>query len=463
MQNRSCALRARMRQETQREGRVTSTQTAGLQTAAHETIDIATHRRRVVISGVIGTSIEWFDFLLYGLVAPAVFDRLFFPKLDPIAGTIAVLGVFAVGWMARPLGGVVFGHFGDRVGRKSILFITLALMGGSTTLMGLLPTYETIGIAAPLLLVVLRFLQGFALGGEVVGAVVLAMESAPDGKRGGFTALIQVGAAIGSLMAALAARLIAQLPQEAMLSWGWRIPFLLSFVLVLVGIYVRLKIAESPVFSAAVSARAPEKFPLITMLKREPKPALIVFLTTITESGMLQIFTVFALAFSIQTLGIDRAILLNGIFLGNIAGIVMNPFFGWLSDYTGRRPLIAGSLVLAMLYVSFVFFPLLQTKDPTLVTLAIAIPPAFIQTMIFAVEGSWYAELFRDSRVRFSGVGFARQMGSLVGGFFPLIAFSLYASTGSVWGPAGYYLFTSVISLAAVFAGRETRLEKLQR
>jgi Dehydratase family len=230
-----------------------------------------------------------------------------------------------------------------------------------------------------------------------------------------------------------------------------------------VGIYVRLKIAESPIFSAAVSARAPEKFPLITMLKQEPKPALIVFLTTITESGMLQIFTVFALAFSIQTLGIDRTILLNGIFLGNIAGIVMNPFFGWLSDYTGRRPLIAGSLVLAMLYVSFVFFPLLQTKDPTLVTLAIAIPPAFIQTMIFAVEGSWYAELFRDSRVRFSGVGFARQMGSLVGGFFPLIAFSLYASTGSVWGPAGYYLFTSVISLAAVFAGRETRLEKLQR
>jgi MFS family permease len=442
---------------------VPSTQATGLQTAAHETIDIATHRRRVVISGVIGTSIEWFDFLLYGLIAPAVFDRLFFPKLDPVAGTIAVLGVFAVGWMARPLGGIVFGHFGDRIGRKSILFITLALMGGSTTLMGLLPTYETIGVAAPLLLVVLRFLQGFALGGEVVGAVVLAMESAPDGRRGGFTALIQVGAAIGSLMAALAARLIAQLPQEAMLSWGWRIPFLLSFVLVLVGIYVRMKIAESPIFSAAVSARAPEEFPLITMLKQEPKPALIVFLTTITESGMLQIFTVFALAFSIQTLGIDRAILLNGIFLGNIAGIVMNPFFGWLSDYTGRRPLIAGSLILAMLYVSFVFFPLLQTKDPTLVTLAIAIPPAFIQTMIFAVEGSWYAELFRDSRVRFSGVGFARQMGSLVGGFFPLIAFSLYASTGSVWGPAGYYLFTSVISLAAVYAGRETRLEKLER
>ena len=300
-----------------------STQATGLQTAAHETIDIATHRRRVVISGVIGTSIEWFDFLLYGLIAPAVFDRLFFPKLDPVAGTIAVLGVFAVGWMARPLGGIVFGHFGDRIGRKSILFITLALMGGSTTLMGLLPTYETIGVAAPLLLVVLRFLQGFALGGEVVGAVVLAMESAPDGRRGGFTALIQVGAAIGSLMAALAARLIAQLPQEAMLSWGWRIPFLLSFVLVLVGIYVRMKIAELPIFSAAVSARAPEKFPLITMLKQEPKPALIVFLTTITELGMLQIFTVFALAFSIQTLGIDRAILLDGIFLGNIAGIVI--------------------------------------------------------------------------------------------------------------------------------------------
>ena len=434
-----------------------------LTTGTSETIDIATHRKRVVISGLIGTSIEWFDFLLYGLIAPAVFDRLFFPKLDPVAGTIAVLGVFAVGWAARPLGGIVFGHFGDRIGRKPIMFITLAMMGGATTLMGLLPTYEAIGIAAPLLLVLLRFLQGFALGGEVVGAVVLAMESAPEGKRGGFTALIQVGAAIGSLSAALAARLVAQMPEADMLSWGWRIPFLLSFVLVLVGVYVRMKIAESPIFSQAVAAREAERFPLVTMLKTEPKPALIVFLCTITESGMLQIFTVFALAFSLGTLHIDRTILLNGIFLGNIAGIVMNPFFGWLSDYTGRRPLIAGSLIIAMIYVSFFFFPLLQTKDPTLVMLAIAIPPAVIQTMIFAVEGSWYAELFRDSRVRFSGVGFARQMGSMVGGFFPLIATSLYAYTGSVWGPAGYYLFTSVISLAAVYAGRETRHEQLQR
>jgi MFS family permease len=442
---------------------VANTESIKLQTAAHETIDIATHRRRVVVSGLIGTSIEWFDFLLYGLVAPAIFDKLFFPKADPLVGTILVLGVFAVGWLARPLGGIVFGHFGDRIGRKSIMFITLALMGGSTTLMGLLPTYDAIGVAAPVLLVILRFIQGFALGGEVVGAVVLALESAPDKKRGGFTALIQVGAAIGSLAAALAARLVAQMPQDDMLSWGWRIPFLLSFVLVLVGLYVRMRIAESPIFSAAMAAKAPERFPLVTMLKQEPKPALIVFLCTITESSMLQIFTVFALSFSIGTLHIDRAILLNGIFLGNIAGIVMNPFFGWLSDYTGRRPLIAGSLILAMLYVSLAFFPLLQSKDPTLVTLAIAIPPAVIQTMIFAVEGSWYAELFRDSRVRFSGVGFARQMGSLVGGFFPLIATALYAATDSVWGPAGYYLFCSLISLAAVAAGRETSNESLQK
>jgi MFS family permease len=434
-----------------------------LTTGAEGTIDVATHRRRVVISGLIGTSIEWFDFLLYGLVAPAVFDRLFFPKLDPVVGTIAVLGVFAVGWAARPLGGVVFGHFGDRIGRKPIMFITLALMGGSTTLMGLLPTYEAIGIAAPAALVLLRFLQGFALGGEVVGAVVLAMESAPEKKRGGFTALIQVGAAIGSLSAALAARAVAQMPEAAMLSWGWRVPFLLSIVLVLVGVYVRMKIAESPVFSDAVAARSTERFPLVTVLRQEPKPALIVFLTTITESSMLQIFTVFALSFAIGTLHIDRAILLNGIFLGNVAGIVMNPFFGWLSDYTGRKPLIAGSLIIAMLYVAFAFFPLLQSNDPTLITLGIAIPPAVIQTMIFAVEGSWYAELFRDSRMRFSGLGFARQMGSLVGGLFPLVATSLYASTGSVWGPAGYYLFISVISLAAVLAGRETKGETLQR
>ena len=301
-----------------------STQATGLQTAAHETIDIATHRRRLVISGVIGTSIESFDFLLYGLIAPAVSTRCSSRSLilSPARSRFSA-SLRLAGWRGH-WEEIVFGHFGDRIGRKSILFITLALMGGSTTLMGLLPTYETIGVAAPLLLVVLRFLQGFALGGEVVGAVVLAMESAPDGRRGGFTALIQVGAAIGSLMAALAARLIAQLPQEAMLSWGWRIPFLLSFVLVLVGIYVRMKIAEMPIFSAAVSARAPEKFPLITMLKQEPKPALIVFLTTITESGMLQISPCSPWRSASRRWGSIGRSCSMAFSWGNIAGIVMS-------------------------------------------------------------------------------------------------------------------------------------------
>lgn len=422
---------------------------------------VTRQRRRILVSGTIGTTIEYFDFLLYGLVAATVFRPLFFPQGNALIGTISVLGTYAVGYAARPLGGIVFGHFGDRFGRKPIMFITLIMMGLATTAIGLLPTYAAVGVLAPTLLVLLRFLQGFALGGETAGAVILAIENAPHGKRGGYAGVIQIGAALGSVFAALAAGQVARMDEDAMLSWGWRVPFLLSSVLVVVGIYIRMKIDESPVFTKALAAENAEKAPLIAALKTEPKPCLTVFLTTVTETSMLQLFTVYILTYGTADLDLSSSVLLNGILFGNIVGIVTNPLFGRISDYIGRRPMIAASIIIGALYAAFAFFPMLETHNTAIVTLAIAIPPAIIQGLIFAVEGSFYAEQFRSARMRFSGLGFSRQMGGAVGGLFPLIATSLVAGTDTIWSVIGYYTLISVISLGAVIAARETRLERL--
>ncbi len=421
---------------------------------------VRTQRRRVLISGTIGTTIEYFDFLLFGLIAPVVFNQLFFPQADPLVGTVAVLATFAVGYVARPLGGLVFGHFGDRVGRKPIMFVTLVLMGAATTGIGLLPTYAAIGVAAPILLTLLRCVQGFALGGETVGATIMATESAPQGKRGGYAVTIQIGGALGSVLASLAAALVASMPTEEALAWGWRVPFLLSAVLVVVGVYVRTRIDESPVFTNAVR-EAPPKAPLLVALREEPKACLTVFLCVITETSMLQLFTVYALVYGGRELGIPTSVMLNGVLIGNIVGIAMNPLFGRLSDFIGRRILIASSLVIGALYTAFAFFPMLASGNTVLIVLALAIPPALIQTMIFATEASFFAELFRGAARRFSGLAVSRQVGGVIGGLFPLIAAGAYAAAGSVWAVVGYYAAISVVSLAAVLSARETHREVL--
>jgi MHS family shikimate/dehydroshikimate transporter-like MFS transporter len=425
-----------------------------------ETAESRTQRRRILVSGAIGTTIEFFDFLVYGLIAPLVFEALFYPKAEPLVATVAVLGTFAFGYVARPLGGVIFGHFGDRIGRKPVMFATLVLMGGSTTAIGLLPTYASIGVLAPVLLAVLRFTQGIALGGETVGAVIMATESAPHGKRGGYAGIIQIGGALGSVLAALAAGLVAGLPEAERLAWGWRVPFLLSAVLVLVGVYVRARVAESPLFLAAVQA-APRRLPLAVALREEPRACVTVFLATITETSMLQLFTVYALVYGHQALHIDNGLLLRGILLGNIVGIVANPLFGRLSDFVGRKAMLVTSMLLGVGYVAFAFFPMLASGSAAVVTLAMAIPPALIQTLFFATEGSFYAELFRDASRRFSGLGLSRQLGGMLGGFLPLIAASLVAVFGTIWAVIGYYIAISAISLTAVLSARETNREVL--
>jgi MFS family permease len=323
-----------------------------------------------------------------------------------------------------------------------------------------LPTYETIGVWAPILLVVLRLGQGVALGGESTGGPVFALESAPGGKRGFFAGLVQVGGAVGSLMAAGAGALVALLSSADLVSWGWRVPFLVSIVLVALGIYVRSRVMESPAFTRALAeAPPPEPMPLAGLFKRAKKPLAIVFLCGLGESAMVNFFAVFGFFYAGSAFGISRSLLLTGIVIGNFFGLVTNPFWGWLSDAIGRRTILIAGFILGPLYAAFGFIPLLATKDPTLVTIAMIIPACILQPSIFAVEGSFYGELFDETRLRFSGAALGRQLGNAIGGgTLPAIAtWLLREYNGDISWPLWYYAAISAVSMVAVFAAQETR------
>jgi MFS family permease len=425
--------------------------------------ELAIQRRRIVLSGALGTAVEFYDFFLYGFLAPFVLDRLFFPNYDPAVGTIAILGTYALGYGARPIGGILFGHWADRYGRKPVMFATLTLMGVASTLIGVLPTYASVGIWAPIMLVFLRCCQGIALGGEATGGPVFAMEAAPGDKRGWFAGLVQIGGALGSLMAAAGGGLVALLPDADLISWGWRVPFLISIVLVGLGLYVRSKVMESPAFLRALKEAPVEKIPLVALFERAKKPLAIVFTCGLGESAMVNFFSVFGLFYAIQAFGLPRSTLLMGVFLGNGIGMLSNPLLGKLSDVIGRRTIIGGGYVLGPLFAAFCFIPWLATKDPFWVVVAMMIPPAILQPSIFAIEGSFYGELFDDTRLRFSGAALGRQLGNAIGGgTLPVIAAALLAANGGhISGPLWYYAALSGVSFAAVLIAHETRKKKI--
>ena len=414
--------------------------------------------RRMLASCFLGTTIEWYDFLVYGFLAPLALNRLFFPALSPLAGTIAGFGVFAVGFAARPLGGVVFAHFGDRIGRKPIMVSTLVLMGASTTAIGLTPTYDQVGIVAPIVLVCLRFLQGFSLGGESAAGPLLAMESAPGNTRGLFAAFVSSGAAAGTVLGALAAFAVGTLPQDELLSWGWRVPFLASALIFGVSFYVRMKVEESPAFQRAVQRAAPERVPLLAVLKRCKVATLQVLFCAMAESSTFYFTAIFGLSYGIQTLGLSNRHLLFGVAIGNAVGIITNPLFGALSDRIGRRPLLAASYLLAATYVLLFFFPMLRTGVPATVILAMAIPGALLQPMSLAVSGSFYPERFDDPRLRLSGVSLGRQLGTILGGgIMPMVSTSLQAwSAGSLTWVLAYFVLVCALAIGAVISSHET-------
>lgn len=411
---------------------------------------------RVAIASSIGTAVEWYDFFLYGTASALIFGRLFFPTFSPLAGTMAALGTYAVGFAARPIGGIVCGHFGDRLGRKSMLVITLLIMGIGTFLIGLLPTYNQIGIWAPILLVCLRIAQGFGLGGQWGGAVLMTVEHSPHGKRGFYGSLPQVGLPIGLLLATLVFGVISSLPEEAMLRWGWRVAFLISIVLVGVALFVRLKVVESPVFTAVKESRKTIRLPLLEALRRHPRNILLVMGARIAENGAFYLYSVFVLTFAIQPgIGFSDTLALRAVSIAAFIQIFTIPFFGALSDRVGRRPVYLFGAIFTGVF-AFPFFWLIETSVSTLLILSVVLALSVGHAAMYAPQASFVSELFGTS-VRFSGLSIGYQLASvLAGGLSPLIATKLLADTGSSWPIALYVIGMAAITTLSVYLASET-------
>jgi len=420
----------------------------------------ASRLRRVVWSSVIGTAVEWYDFLIYGTATALVFNKLFFPAGDPALGTLAAFGTYAVGFLARPLGAAIFGHYGDRIGRKAMLAITIVIMGMGTFLIGLLPTYQQIGIAAPILLVVLRLLQGIGLGGEWGGAVLMVVENAPVGKRGFLGSTVQVGNPIGNLAAIGVFAVVSQLPESDFLRWGWRIPFLLSILLIGVGLFIRLKLEETPAFRQIKARNEVVKMPIVEIFRNHRRPFFTAVGLKISEIAYASIAGVFVISYATSQLGLPRSTILNGLFWASFVALFTIPVFGWLSDRVGRKVMFYASCIFSMLF-AFPMFWLLQTRDPTIVTLTVVIAISCGQMVMFGIGAPWYSELF-TARLRYSGASLGFQVGAaLSGGLSPLIAASLLAWSGGATWPVSLFLIacalvtTFATSVAPEMAGKE--------
>lgn len=412
--------------------------------------------KTVAAASAIGTTIEWYDFLIYGTAAALVFNQLFFPTLTPLIGTLVAFSTIGVGFVARPLGGIVFGHYGDRIGRKTMLFLTLLIMGVSTFFVGLMPTYNSIGVWAPILLVALRLLQGFAVGGEWGGAVLMAVEYAPEGKRGLYGSMVQIGFPLGLVAATASFAALSGLPEEQFLAWGWRLPFLASIVLVAVGLFIRLRIQETPTFRRVRETGTEVRLPVVEVLRRYPKNLLVAFGVRITEVSWVYILTIFVIAYATEQLGLPRGMILNGILLGATLELLAVPFFGALSDRVGRRPIYMVGAVLAALY-AFPLFWLLDTREPWLVWLAIVLGLSIGHGVMYGTQAAFLSEMF-DARVRYTGASLANQLSAAIGGgLSPVIAAALLAwSGGRPWPISVYMAALAVITIVSVILAKET-------
>jgi MFS transporter, MHS family, shikimate and dehydroshikimate transport protein len=412
--------------------------------------------RKVSAAALVGTSIEWYDFMIFGAAAALVFNELFFPDFSPLAGTLAAFATFWAGFLGRPLGGLLFGHFGDRVGRKSMLVVTLLLMGLATFGMGLLPTYEQVGVWAPVLLVLLRVLQGIGLGGEWGGAALMTVEHAPPGRRGFYGSWTQTGGSLGQLLASAALGLVAMLPEEALMSWGWRVPFLASIVMVVVGMIIRLKIVESPVFLRFKKEHTEARMPVIEVFKTHPMNVLRAAGAACANNTLIYVVTVFTLSFGASELGLSNGVLLTGVLIASAIDFCAIPMWGALSDRVGRRPVIIGGSI-AMVVFAFPYFWLLETGSTVLVWVAFIIAIAGIRAVLYAPQPAYFSELF-DTGVRYSGASLGTNLATvLLGGTAPFIAAALSgAAGGASWPVALFLIAVALLTLVVVYFSAET-------
>jgi MHS family shikimate/dehydroshikimate transporter-like MFS transporter len=415
--------------------------------------------RPVIVASFIGTAIEWYDFFLYGTAAALVFNKLFFPNMDSLAGTLSAYGTFAVGFLARPLGGAVFGHYGDKVGRKAMLVWSLLIMGVATALIGVLPTYESVGVWAPVLLVLLRFVQGIGVGGEWGGAVLMAVEHSGEHKRGLHGSWPQMGVPAGLLLSTgVFALLSSRLSEAEFLSWGWRVPFLLSTVLIAVGMFIRLRLLETPAFTALKAQEGTTTAPLIQVLKDHPREVLVGMGMRFAQNVLFYIYTVFVLSYGEKTLGYPKSTMLAGVAVGAVVGLFTIPFFGALSDRYGRKPVYLAGAVISLVY-AFVFFWLLG-QGPGLVALAIVLGLNVGQDMMYGPQAAYFAELF-STRVRYSGASLVYQLTSVFsGGMAPFIATLLLSRYGA-GSVAAYMAASCVLTVIATLLAPETHKSRL--
>ncbi|CUR68211.1 MFS transporter [Achromobacter xylosoxidans] len=417
----------------------------------------ARSRRDYVTAGLasmMGTTIEWYDFFLYGTAAALIFNKIFFPSFDPLTGTLAAFATYSVGFFARPLGGVIFGHYGDRIGRKSMLLITLLLMGVPTILIGLIPSYEQIGYRAAVLLVLMRFLQGIAVGGEWGGAVLMAVEHAPQGKKGFFGSLPQAGVAPGLILSSLAMGAVAGLPEQDMLSWGWRLPFLASVVLLAVGWFIRVKVAESPDFEQMRDKGAKVEVPVAAVLRHHRRALWTVVGARLAEVTWFYTVVTFSLAYATGTLGIPRAVMLDATIWGAALALFTMPLFGMLGDRIGHKWVFMAGAV-GILACAPLFFQLLATGQTGWIIVAVCLAVGLVYACLYGPEGTLFSSQF-PAEVRYTGISLAVQVsGAIGGGLAPIVATWLLARAGG--DPKYVVWYLSALGVVAVFSAWRMR------